>query len=429
MTYVMGWGVPTATDISLAWMCARLIFGTGHPAVNFLLLLAIVDDALGMIIIAVVYVDPANPVQPLYLLFVVAGIAVAFGLRKLTFPPWYMYMMLAFPLTWYGLLKGNVHPALALVPVVPFMPASHAEDHSNSDDHSHPTQQKLQMRRQMTRSKSVMLSAMQVLARFHGDHAPLHVFAHTLQLPVDFGMFFFGLSNAGVKLNNFGGLTAAIVFALIIGKMLGIAGFALFAHAIGFRLPVGVTVADVFTMASLGGIGLTVALFMSNEAFVDPGLQGQAKFGAVLSVLSAAVAVVIGKIFRRTPEAQPEKEQEKDAHLALEMEQPVDENAKAPWLDDVLVQDVVRLMAQQRQYRKRGVEISFDELGGRAVSREQATTLAREISKRSVGSAYGDMGPLQRTISKESDQQIHRQILKEHKVLLGATEDKMVQSV
>ena len=35
----------------------------GHPAINFLLLLAIVDDAIGLGIIAVFYGDPQNPVE------------------------------------------------------------------------------------------------------------------------------------------------------------------------------------------------------------------------------------------------------------------------------------------------------------------------------------------------------------------------------
>src|SRR5262245_23354588 len=43
-----GWGVPTATDIALAWLVARAIFGRGHPAVDFLLLLAVADDAIGL---------------------------------------------------------------------------------------------------------------------------------------------------------------------------------------------------------------------------------------------------------------------------------------------------------------------------------------------------------------------------------------------
>ena len=57
-TVANGWGIPTATDIALAWLVARVIFGNGHPAINFLLLLAVADDAIGLGIIAVFYPDP-----------------------------------------------------------------------------------------------------------------------------------------------------------------------------------------------------------------------------------------------------------------------------------------------------------------------------------------------------------------------------------
>ena len=62
-----GWGVPTATDIALAWLVARAVFGKGHPAIDFLLLLAVADDAIGLVIIAVFYGDPAVPAQPQFL--------------------------------------------------------------------------------------------------------------------------------------------------------------------------------------------------------------------------------------------------------------------------------------------------------------------------------------------------------------------------
>ncbi|MCA9205001.1 MAG: Na+/H+ antiporter NhaA, partial [Planctomycetales bacterium] len=42
-----GWAVPCATDIAFSYLVARLVFGAGHPAIAFLLLLAIADDAAG----------------------------------------------------------------------------------------------------------------------------------------------------------------------------------------------------------------------------------------------------------------------------------------------------------------------------------------------------------------------------------------------
>ena len=56
-----GWAVPCATDIAFSYLVARVIFGVGHPAIAFLLLLAIADDAAGLIILAVAY--PQAPIQ------------------------------------------------------------------------------------------------------------------------------------------------------------------------------------------------------------------------------------------------------------------------------------------------------------------------------------------------------------------------------
>src|SRR6478672_1517731 len=58
-----GWAVPCATDIAFSYLVARLIFPAGHPAIPFLLLLAVADDALGLLLLAVFY--PSGPLSPL----------------------------------------------------------------------------------------------------------------------------------------------------------------------------------------------------------------------------------------------------------------------------------------------------------------------------------------------------------------------------
>ena len=84
----MGWGVPTATDIALVWLVARSVFGATHPAFNFLLLHAVADNAIGLGIIAIFYGEPEHPANPLFLLFVLLGMTVAFGLRKRDVQSW-----------------------------------------------------------------------------------------------------------------------------------------------------------------------------------------------------------------------------------------------------------------------------------------------------------------------------------------------------
>ena len=75
-----GWAIPTATDIAFSYLVGRLVFGAGHPAVRFLLLLAIADDAAGLIILAIFY--PSGDLAPAWLLlsvFAAVGVFYAFN--------------------------------------------------------------------------------------------------------------------------------------------------------------------------------------------------------------------------------------------------------------------------------------------------------------------------------------------------------------
>ena len=69
-----GWAIPTATDIAFSYLVGRIVFGAGHPAVRFLLLLAIADDAAGLIILAIFY--PSGELAPEWL-FLSLGAAIA----------------------------------------------------------------------------------------------------------------------------------------------------------------------------------------------------------------------------------------------------------------------------------------------------------------------------------------------------------------
>ena len=273
-----GWGIPTATDIALAWLVARAVFGRGHPAVAFLLLLAVADDAIGLVIIAVFYGDPANPVAPMFLGLVLAGMAVAFGLRRAGVNSWIPYVALGGPLAWSGLMLAHLHPALALAVIVPFMPAPAGDMGLFVEE------------------DEVDAMGEQAATRYHIDHSPLHQFEHQLKLFVDFGLFFFAFANAGVLLADIGTLTWLILGGLVVGKTVGITAFGLAARAAGLPLPAGMTVGDLVMAGFVAALGLTVALFVAAAAYVDPGLQGQAKMGALFSGGVGIVAVLLGRL-------------------------------------------------------------------------------------------------------------------------------------
>jgi Na+:H+ antiporter, NhaA family len=262
-----GWGIPTATDIALAWLVARIVFGGGHPAISFLLLLAIADDAVGLAIIAVFYPDPAQPVEPAWLLLTAAGMAIAYGLRRLKVASYWPYLLTGGLCSWTGLFNAHLHPALALVFIVPFLP--------------HPTRETLH-----------------IFEEDYEDRSTIHRFEHEWKVIVDFGLFMFGLANTGVQFTSIGPATWVVLGALAIGKTGGIFIMGWLGRHMGYPLPEKVGGKELALVGLIAGIGLTVALFVSGEAFPDPGTQGAAKMGALLSGGCAIVAIVVGRLLK-----------------------------------------------------------------------------------------------------------------------------------
>lgn len=272
-----GWGVPTATDIALAWLVARAVFGAGHPAINFLLLLAVADDAVGLAIIAVFYGDPSLPAQPQFLALVLAGMAATYAMRRLGVRHWLPYIAIGGPLAWSGLMLSHMHPALALVFIVPFLPGPRRDAGFFTDQ------------------DEVDLLGEKLSEELHIEHSPLHQFEHHLKLFVDLGLFFFAFSQAGVALADIGAMTWLILGSLVVGKTIGITLFGLLAAAAGFPLPDRMGRTELVMAGFVAALGLTVALFVASAAFQDAGLLGQGKMGALFSGFVGLAAIALGR--------------------------------------------------------------------------------------------------------------------------------------
>ena len=268
-----GWAIPCATDIAFASLVARLIFGRDHPAVPFLLLLAIVDDAMGLVILALFY--PQRPVRLLpFAVLVGAAMACAWWLRRRSVSTFWPYVLAAGALSWAGLYTGGFHPALALVPVVPFIP------HGPSDPG--------------------LFTA--------PEHAPadaLGQFELWWKTPVQAVLFAFGLVNGGVPLSSLGTGTWVVLAAIVIGKPVGIVLLPAVAAWIGLPRPPGLTWADLLTVGCAAGIGFTVALFFATAAFPPGPLLDQTKMGALMSIGAAALAFAAARGRARPAEGAP----------------------------------------------------------------------------------------------------------------------------
>nr|WP_246525751.1 Na+/H+ antiporter NhaA [Geomobilimonas luticola] len=262
-----GWGIPTATDIALAWLAASLVFGRRHPAISFLLLLAIADDAIGLAIIALFYPDPTVPAAPQWLVLVLIGMGAAALLRRQNVQNYWPYIILGGSLSWAGLFMAHLHPALALVFIVPFLPHPPRETKHVFEEDIH-------------------------------DRSPLAGFEHDWKVTVDFGLFMFGLANSGVQLTSIGHATWLVLASLVIGKTGGIFLMGLIGQRLGYPLPSKIGTKELALVGLIAGVGLTVALFVAGEAFTDPVIQGAAKMGALLSGGCALIAIIAGRLMR-----------------------------------------------------------------------------------------------------------------------------------
>lgn len=277
-----GWAIPTATDIAFSYLVGRLVFGAGHPAVRFLLLLAIADDAAGLIILAVFY--PSGELAPEWLMLSFGSAVLVYLLanwlprtldkgkqhrpnstwmrQNLSFWPY----LLAACACWYGFQEAGIHPALGLLPIVPTIP--HAD-----------------------RAFGIFSEAEQYLTDL------LNHIEHGLKHPVEIILFFFGLLNAGVEFSAISAPTYLVLGGLVIGKPFGVLIFGVIgAHVLRLGLPRGMRTIDLFVIGCVAAIGFTVSLFVASVAF-DPGpVQDAAKMGALFSFAAAGMSVIAGRL-------------------------------------------------------------------------------------------------------------------------------------
>jgi NhaA family Na+:H+ antiporter len=259
-----GWAIPCATDIAFSAMVARLVFPAAHPAIPFLLLLAIADDALGLVILAVFY--PSGALSPSALAgLMTAAIVMALWLRRRRTRSFWAYIVGPGALSWAALYLGGFHPALALVPIVPFMP------HSPVD-----------------------LGLFDPREAYRPD--TLNRFEQWWATPVQFVLLLFGFANAGVPFEQIGPGTYYVLAGLLVGKPLGILLFANAARLAGASLPPGLRVGDLLVVGVAASIGFTVALFFATAAFPDGMALAETKMGALLSFIAAPLAVVIARV-------------------------------------------------------------------------------------------------------------------------------------
>ncbi len=254
-----GWAIPAATDIAFAVGVLALLGSRVSNGVRvFLLTIAIVDDIVAILIIALFY---SEGISVAWLAVAGGGILAVLLFQRLGIWRIWPYVPLA-AVVWLATYESGVHATIAGVALgllVPIRTFGVRDVHRRLEHVLHP------------------VSAFFVV--------PL-----------------FALANAGIDLGGgvFGDamgskLTWAVILGLVVGKTLGISGSTLLALRFGpGSLPSGMRSAQVWGVGALGGIGFTVALFITDLAFADELLTGQAKIGIFLgSLVSGAIGALL----------------------------------------------------------------------------------------------------------------------------------------
>lgn len=252
-----GWAIPVATDIAFA-LAVLALTGSRIPAGArvFLLSLAVVDDLLAIILIAVLFTTGLA----LLWLLAAAGCFAAWWLaqrQRIRTPLVYVPLALV---SWYALHEAGIHPTLAGV-------------------------------------------AAGLLTRVRPDpgesQAPATRWEHLFQ-PISAGLCvpLFAFFASGVPLNSevFGELfterlSLAVILGLLIGKIVGIFGISWLAIRFGIaKRPTRLGYRDMFALSVLGAIGFTVSLLVAELALTDNAAVELAKAAVLVTSLTASVA-------------------------------------------------------------------------------------------------------------------------------------------
>jgi NhaA family Na+:H+ antiporter len=256
---VAGWPVVCGIDGALAYVVAEWLFGksTARP---FVLLMVIVSNAIGLIAIGVhpqsVSVHPAaGP------LLIALGLIVCAGTARIETQTGSIWLLIASggAMLWLGFWWSGLHPALSLVPMVPFLPRSPRKMNLFSDVPN-------------------------------GAHdSPQHV-EHALRIPVQIVLLLFALVNAGTPVHGLERGTWAVPVGALAGRPLGTVIAVIASVGLGLRLPHRLGWRELVVIALTVSCSFTSGLFFAAAVFPMGPVLIEAKVGALSTIAGALVA-------------------------------------------------------------------------------------------------------------------------------------------
>jgi NhaA family Na+:H+ antiporter len=289
-----GWGIPMATDIAFCVGVLTLLRSrVPYALVVFVTALAIFDDIGGILVIALFY---GHGLDLAWLAAAGGVVAVLAVMSSAHVRSGFAYAA-AGALLWYALHSAGIHPTIAGVVVGLCVPARPRAE-------PRPVLEELAAHaaRLLGRSADEELDGAAILEvedRLEELEAPLARLVHLLHPWVAFAVMpLFALANSGVDLRALepsqltGDIAVGTAVALLVGKPLGIFTFTWAAVRLGGApMPGGASGAKLLGVATVAGIGFTVALFIAALAYPGhPDLLDEAKVGILAGSLLSGLA-------------------------------------------------------------------------------------------------------------------------------------------
>lgn len=260
MMLASAWPVAAAVDLAAGYYVMRLIYPRRTSPIAFVLLVAAITDAVAMIAVTVADAD----FRPHAVGLGVVGVAIASAAllrmaRVRTFGPY----VLCAASSWFGFNSLGVHPALAFIPIVPFLPHE-------------------------VRKHEVFAVP--------PEDDDVRIVESGWSAWAQIALFMFGLVNGGVILTHVDTGTWAVLVAAIIGRPAGILIAVGFAVAAGLTLPRKMYARDLLVAALATTSGFTFALFLGTAAIPVGAVAQQVTLGALATAAGALVTIGVARV-------------------------------------------------------------------------------------------------------------------------------------
>ena len=255
------WPVAAAVDIAAGYYVLRLIYRRGSQAFPFLLVSGIAANTVGLVVLAL---WPAfTPEHVTGAVLVLAALGVAAALRAAGIRRSWPFLLFAGSLSWWGFHLAGVHPALALVPIVPLLPHSR-----------HLLEPFAERPAATARQEEPWVTVVQVV------------------------LFFFGLVNGGAMLRGYDTGTWAVLLGALLGRPVGMVGAVALGRLAGLRLPTSIAWHDLVVIALAMSSGFTFALFTASTLLPVGGVLTQIRVGALATAVGAAITYGVARGLR-----------------------------------------------------------------------------------------------------------------------------------